>query len=74
VPRFAKHAMNFFCRVLGHTWVPIADNPKTNWNVDKTGQLLEATPASSVRFYDQCARCKERREATVTRPRAGTSH
>jgi hypothetical protein len=54
--------MNFFCRLLGHTWVAVADNPKTNWNAHKDGQMLVATPAGEVRFYDECARCKERRE------------
>jgi hypothetical protein len=53
--------MNFFCRIFGHTWVHHSSNPKTSWNVDKSGNLLEPTPASEPRFYEQCARCKEQR-------------
>lgn len=54
----------FFCKLLGHTWVPATSNPKTSWNVDKTGQLLVATPASQMRYYHECVRCRERREIT----------
>ncbi len=54
--------MNVFCFLLGHTWVNGAENPKTAWNVDETGQLLVARPASEPRFFEQCARCKERRD------------
>jgi len=50
-----------FCFLLGHTWIPVADNPKTNWNVDKAGNLLVATPAGEVRFFEECVRCHERR-------------
>jgi hypothetical protein len=64
--------MNFFCRILGHTWVPKAENPKTAWNVDKSGQLLAPRPAGEVRFYDECARCRERRDVpTPPRAKAG---
>jgi hypothetical protein len=52
----------FFCFLLGHTWVPAASNPKTSWNVGKDAQTLIATPAAEVHFYNQCARCGERRE------------
>lgn len=55
-------AMNLFCRLLGHTWVPTSETPKTSWNVDKSGLLLVPTPAGEPRFYEQCARCKARRE------------
>ena len=54
--------MNFFCRLFGHTWVPAADNPKISWNAKDDGLVLHATATGPVRFYDQCARCKERRE------------
>lgn len=54
--------MKIFCRLLGHTWRPVADNPKTAWNVDKSGFLLVATPAATPRFYDECARCGMRVE------------
>jgi len=52
----------FFCMLLGHTWVPMATNPKTSWNTSKDMQTLVATPAAEVRFFSQCARCAERRE------------
>jgi len=62
--------MNLFCRLLGHTWVPASETPKTSWNVDKTGLLLVATPAGESRFYELCARCKAEREvAPARRPR-----
>ena len=54
--------MNLFCRLLGHTWIRTSENPKTSWNVDKSGMLLEATPASEVRFWEECVRCRTRRE------------
>ena len=54
----------FFCKLLGHTWVPASSNPKTSWNVDETGQLLIPTPAAVTRFYNACVRCRERREVT----------
>ncbi len=54
--------MNVFCLLFGHTWVNGAENPKTAWNVDETGQLLIARPATEPRFFEQCARCKQRRD------------
>ena len=54
----------FFCRLLGHTWITTTSNPKTSWNVDKTGMNLVPTPAGEVRFFNECVRCKERRETT----------
>ena len=56
-----------FCKLLGHTWIPTTSNPKTSWNVDKTGQLLVPTPASAVRYFQECVRCRERRELTPGR-------
>lgn len=61
--------MKLFCRLLGHTWVPIADNPKTSWNVDKDGVTLLARQASEIRFWNECARCKEREEVVPARKR-----
>lgn len=59
--------MNFFCRIFGHTWVAITDNPKISWNADEAGLLLNATPAGETRFFDECARCRERREIVPAR-------
>jgi hypothetical protein len=57
----------FFCKLLGHTWVTVATNPKTNWNADKSMTNLIATPAEEVRFFNECVRCKERRETSPQR-------
>lgn len=54
--------MNFFCRLLGHTWVDQFLTPKTTWNVDKAGVVLVARMAGRPERFQQCARCKERRE------------
>jgi hypothetical protein len=59
----------FFCKVFGHTWVAATSNPKTSWNVDKTGQLLVPTRSGELRFYHECVRCRERRE--LLPPRRG---
>lgn len=60
--------MNFFCTLLGHTWTPGAENPKTAWNNDGDGQLLFAKPAAEVRFFEECARCRQRRPVTPSQP------
>ena len=60
--------MNFFCLVLGHTWVPAADNPKTAWNTDGSGLTLKATPSASPRFFELCARCKAQRPVAPSIP------
>jgi len=59
--------MNIFCRILGHTWTPFADNPKVSWNTNDDGLVLTATPSGEVRFYDVCLRCRERREVQLKR-------
>ena len=33
-----------------------------SWNTDKSGLVLVAHPAGEPRFYEECARCKERRD------------
>lgn len=53
--------MNFFCRLFGHTWTHQSKSPKTSWNVDKDGQQLFATPVGEVVFWEECARCHDRR-------------
>jgi len=53
--------MNFFCRLLGHTWVPQSRSPKTSWNVDKHGHQLFATPVGEVVLWEECVRCHETR-------------
>ena len=53
--------MNFFCRLFGHTWTHQSQSPKTSWNVDKDGQQLFATPSGDVVFWEECARCHDKR-------------
>ena len=59
--------MNFFCRIFGHTWVPVTDNPKISWNTGEDGLVLHAKASAETRFFDECARCRERREIVPTR-------
>ena len=54
-------AMNVFCAILGHTWVHKSETPKMSWNNDKEGLLLSAYPHGDVVFYEECARCRSRR-------------
>jgi hypothetical protein len=62
--------MNFFCRLLGHTWVDRAITPKTTWNVDKSGAQLIAKMSGVPERFQECARCKERRDVPVLEPRS----
>ena len=55
-------AMNFFCRILGHTWVPASETPKIAWNIDKKGQTLVPTTEGEPVFFRECRRCGTRRE------------
>ena len=55
--------MNFFCRILGHTWVPKFDSPKTRWNTGESLAELIATPTGEPRLYDECARCHLQQDA-----------
>ncbi len=57
--------MNFFCRLLGHTWVPKFDSPKTRWNTGESAAELIATPTGKPRLYDECARCRAQQDAPV---------
>lgn len=54
--------MNIFCKLLGHTWVHKADDPKIAWNTTKNMDELAITAAGVPRFYEQCARCGEERD------------
>jgi hypothetical protein len=59
--------MNFFCRLLGHTWVPVTDNPKITWSTGEDMLVLHAKATAPTRFFDECARCRERREVAPPR-------
>lgn len=54
--------MNFFCRIFGHTWLPLTEAPDPRWNTTKDGVVLEATAEGAVRHFDECRRCRDRRE------------
>ena len=56
--------MNFFCRILGHTWVPTTDAPDPRWNTTKDGHVLQLTATGDVRHYERCQRCSDRRDLT----------
>lgn len=54
--------MNFFCRLLGHTWVMKTEEPKIRWTTEpKSLSLLELTADGEPSLYWECARCHERR-------------
>lgn len=69
--------MNFFCRLLGHTWVMKTEDQKIRWTTDaKTLSTLDATADGEPVFFWECARCRERRyfeshEYHRTRPGEG---
>lgn len=54
--------MNFFCRLLGHTWVMKSEDPKIRWSTEpKSLALLEITADGEPSFYWECARCMARK-------------
>ena len=57
--------MNFFCCLLGHTWVDHATTPKTSWNVGKAGVQLLAKMSGRPARFQEGVRCKLRREVPV---------
>ena len=60
--------MNLFCRLLGHTWVPQSDNPKIRWTAAENMSEMQMQTEGTVRLWEQCARCKERREIEPHKP------
>ena len=53
--------MNFFCRLLGHTWVPKSEDPKIRWSTSKNLSELDQSAVGTVRLWEECARCGETR-------------
>jgi hypothetical protein len=47
-----------------------AITPKTTWNVDKSGAQLIAKMSGVPERFQECARCKERRDVPVLEPRS----
>ena len=55
----------FFCKIFGHTWVPVTLAPERRWNTTKEGHTLkqdEIRPGE-IRHIDRCARCHAERDA-----------
>ncbi len=67
--------MNVFCRIFGHTWLPVTEAPEPQWNTTKEGHVLAASghaPAASsngdsVRHFQECKRCGERQADSAGR-------
>ncbi|HEV8114052.1 MAG TPA: hypothetical protein VGR31_14870 [Planctomycetota bacterium] len=58
--------MNLFCRLFGHTWVHQSENPKIRWTAAENMSEMQMQGPGEVRFWEECARCKERREVQPT--------
>jgi hypothetical protein len=56
--------MSVFCKLFGHTWVPVTTAPERRWTTTKAGQTLVQgeLPGSAIRHFDRCARCGTERE------------
>jgi hypothetical protein len=55
-------AMNLFCRLFGHTWVPRSDNPKIRWTAAENMSEMQMTGPATVRLWEECARCGQKRD------------
>lgn len=54
--------MNVFCRLFGHTWIPVTEAPPTRWNTTKDGHILTASASEDeVRHLLECRRCGDRK-------------
>ncbi|MFT5291998.1 MAG: hypothetical protein ACI8QS_000868 [Planctomycetota bacterium] len=60
--------MNVFCRIFGHTWLPVTEAPEPQWNTTKEGHVLTASSKSDdVQHYQECKRCGERQADSAGR-------
>ena len=60
--------MNVFCRLFGHTWVPMTEAPSTRWNTTKDGHILTASNGEAeIRHFQRCRRCDEEKEDPARR-------
>jgi hypothetical protein len=57
--------MSFFCKLFGHTWVPVTVAPQRRWHTTKDMHTLhqEEIVQSAIRHFDRCARCGTERDA-----------
>jgi hypothetical protein len=55
--------MNFFCSLLGHTWIPETRAPSVRWNTTKDGHVLNPTVGEEgVKHLEVCRRCGAERD------------
>ena len=54
-----------FCKLFGHTWVPVTVTPVRRWYTTKEGHTLkqEELREGDIRHLDRCARCGLERDA-----------
>ena len=55
--------MNFFCKLLGHTWVHRTQDPKVSWNTGKSLSELHQTVDGEFKLFLECQRCGERNDS-----------
>jgi hypothetical protein len=57
--------MSVFCKLFGHTWVPITLTPERRWFTTKAGHTLKQAEVleGDIRHLDRCARCGAERDA-----------
>ena len=61
--------MSVFCRLFGHTWVPVTLVPERRWYTTKAGHTLKQGEIleGAIRHLDRCARCGAERDAGARR-------
>ena len=59
--------MSVFCKLFGHTWIPVTLAPVRRWNTTKEGHVLQQEVLEgregSIRHLDRCVRCGAERDA-----------
>ena len=59
---YSPLAMNVFCRLFGHTWVPETRSPSVRWNTTTDGHVLNPTmDGQEIRHLEVCRRCNAER-------------
>jgi len=56
--------VKLFCKLLGHTWVHQATNPKIRWTTAENLSELTMHVEEEVRFFERCVRCGAERPVT----------